>query len=84
MPDISDLLALSPPRPRPPAAPRSARSIVATVAAMIVTGVLFALGVGHRTGRIALLGRAGAFAERHVRPPRLGRPAGGGRSPAPC
>jgi hypothetical protein len=38
--------------------------IIASVAAMIVTGGLFALGYGHRTGRTHLLDRLGALAER--------------------
>ena len=38
--------------------------VIATVAAMVVTGALFALGYGHRTGRWDVLTRLGAFAER--------------------
>jgi hypothetical protein len=38
--------------------------IVATVAATLVTGALFALGYGHRTGRVRLLADLGAHAER--------------------
>ncbi|MFI5025963.1 MAG: hypothetical protein ACHQCI_04355 [Solirubrobacterales bacterium] len=38
--------------------------VIATAAAMIVTGGLFALGYGHRTGRTCLLERLGAFTER--------------------
>jgi hypothetical protein len=38
--------------------------IVATTAAMVVTAVLLVLGLGHRTGRVALLGRMAAFAQR--------------------
>jgi hypothetical protein len=32
--------------------------IIATVGAMLATGALLALGIGHRTGRFRLLGRA--------------------------
>jgi len=38
--------------------------VIATVAAMVVTGVLLVLGVGHRTGRVGVLGREAARAER--------------------
>ena len=38
--------------------------VIATVAAMIVTGALFALGYGHRTGRWDVLTRLGDYAER--------------------
>jgi hypothetical protein len=38
--------------------------IIATVAAMIVTGGLLALGYGHRTGRTRILTDLGAYAER--------------------
>ena len=38
--------------------------MVATAAATIITGFLFALGAGHRLGRTDVLDRAGAFAER--------------------
>ena len=38
--------------------------VLASVAAMIVTGALLALGYGHRTGRTEALERLGAFAER--------------------
>lgn len=37
---------------------------IATGAAMIVTGVLLWLGMGHRSGKVALLGRLGRFSER--------------------
>ena len=38
--------------------------VIATVAAMVVTGALFALGYGHRTGRWDVLTRLGAYTER--------------------
>ena len=38
--------------------------VIATVAALVVTSVLLVLGIGHRTGRVHLLARASAFAER--------------------
>jgi len=38
--------------------------IIATAAAVLVTGGLFALGYGHRTGRTRLLERLGGFSER--------------------
>jgi hypothetical protein len=36
----------------------------ASAAALVLTTVLFVLGMGHRTGRVALLGRWAAFSER--------------------
>lgn len=38
--------------------------VIATVAALVVTGVLLLLGVGHRKGRVGVLGREAARAER--------------------
>ena len=38
--------------------------ILASVAAMVVTAGLLILGIGHRTGRVAALGRLAAFSER--------------------
>jgi len=38
--------------------------VIATVAAMVVTALLLWLGVGHRTGRVGVLGREAARAER--------------------
>ena len=55
----------------PPAGGAAIGQVIgASVAGMIVTGFLLVLGIGHRTGRLDWLGRAGAFAER-----RLGLPA---------
>src|SRR4029079_13234117 len=38
--------------------------IIATAGAMVLTSVLLILGIGHRTGRVGVLGRAAAFTER--------------------
>src|SRR4051795_5338965 len=38
--------------------------VIATTAATIVTGVLLYFGMGHRSGKVALLGNLGAFSER--------------------
>jgi hypothetical protein len=38
--------------------------VIATAGAVLVTGVLLWLGIGHRTGKVALLGRLGTFSER--------------------
>ena len=38
--------------------------VIATAGAMVVTAVLLWLGMGHRSGKVALLGRLGAFSER--------------------
>src|SRR5215212_6221451 len=38
--------------------------VIATAGAMVVTAVLLWLGIGHRSGKVALLGRLGAFSER--------------------
>jgi hypothetical protein len=38
--------------------------IIATAAAMILTGVLLYFGLGHRSGKVPYLGRLGAFSER--------------------
>src|SRR5215212_12149395 len=38
--------------------------VIATAGAVIVTAVLLWLGIGHRNGKVALLGRLGAFSER--------------------
>ena len=38
--------------------------IIATTAALIVTAALLVLGLGHRSGRVALLGRLAGFSER--------------------
>ncbi len=50
----------------PPAAGAAVDQVViATTAAVLVTGVLFGLGWGHRTGSTQILARLGAHAERH-------------------
>ena len=64
MPDISDLPALIAAAAPPAGGAAIGQVIVATLAATIVTGILFALGAGHRLGRTQLLERAGAYAER--------------------
>jgi hypothetical protein len=38
--------------------------VLATTGAMIATAVLLALGIGHRTGRVHVLGKLAAFSER--------------------
>ncbi|MEA2449499.1 MAG: hypothetical protein QOG63_1431 [Thermoleophilaceae bacterium] len=38
--------------------------VIATTGAVVVTAVLLWLGMGHRSGKVALLGRLGAFSER--------------------
>src|SRR5215212_3445266 len=38
--------------------------VIATAGAVIVTAVLLWLGMGHRSGKVALLSRVGAFSER--------------------
>ena len=38
--------------------------VIATAGAMLVTAVLLWLGMGHRSGKVGLLGRIGAFSER--------------------
>ena len=38
--------------------------VIATVGALAVTSILLVLGLGHRSGRVRLLGRAAALAER--------------------
>ncbi|HEY4276903.1 MAG TPA: hypothetical protein VGM91_01715 [Conexibacter sp.] len=38
--------------------------VIASTAALILTSALLYLGMGHRSGRVALLGRAAAYAER--------------------
>jgi hypothetical protein len=38
--------------------------ILATTGAMLLTGALLVLGIGHRTGRLGLLGRVAGFSER--------------------
>ncbi len=61
MTDLIPLLAQASP---PAGGAAIGQVILATTAATIVTGGLFALGYGHRTGRTDLLDRLGAFAER--------------------
>ena len=51
--------------------------VIATTAAMIVTAALLILGMGHRSGRVALLGRTADWASRISGvPPWLALPAG--------
>ncbi|MDX6616856.1 MAG: hypothetical protein QOD60_1947 [Solirubrobacterales bacterium] len=51
----------------PPAGGAAIGQVIgASVAGMIVTGFLLVLGIGHRTGRLDWLGRAGAYAERRL------------------
>jgi hypothetical protein len=38
--------------------------LLATTGAMLLTGALLVLGIGHRTGRLGLLGRVAGFSER--------------------
>jgi hypothetical protein len=64
MPDMPDLPALIAAAAPPAGGAAIGQVIVATVAATIVTGILFALGAGHRLGRTQLLERAGAYTER--------------------
>src|SRR4051795_1643608 len=40
--------------------------ILASSAALVVTTAMLVLGMGHRSGRVALLGRAAAYAERRT------------------
>jgi hypothetical protein len=61
MTDLIPLIAQSPP---PAGGAAIGQVIIASTAATIVTGGLFALGYAHRTGKTGLLDRAGAFAER--------------------
>jgi len=43
--------------------------VLVTVAAIVLTSSLLVLGLGHRSGRVQLLGRVAAFAERALRMP---------------
>ncbi len=61
MTDLIPLLAQASP---PAGGAAIGQVVLATTAAMIVTGGLFALGYGHRTGRTNLLDRIGGYAER--------------------
>jgi hypothetical protein len=61
MTDFIPLLATNAP---PAGGAATDQVIIATAAAMIVTGGLLALGYGHRTGRLPILTRLGAIAER--------------------
>ena len=71
MTDLIPLLAQASP---PAGGAAIGQVVLATTAAMIVTGGLFALGYGHRTGRTNLLERIGGYAERQFRACRPGRP----------
>src|SRR5687768_16461924 len=74
MTDLIPLIAQASP---PAAGAALDQVIIASVAATIVTGGLFALGYGHRTGRTQILERLGAFAERiSGLPPWAALPAG--------
>jgi len=74
MTDLIPLLAQASP---PAGGAAIGQVILASTAAMIVTGGLFAVGYGHRTGRTDLLNRAGGFAERVSGiPPWAALPAG--------
>ena len=61
MTDFTALLAAAAP---PAGGAAIGQIVVATAAATIITGFLFALGIGHRMGRTDVLDRAGAYAER--------------------
>ncbi len=50
--------------PKPAGGAAIGQIVIATVAAIVVTTVLVVLGFGHRTGRVGLLGRGAARAER--------------------
>lgn len=43
--------------------------LIVTLSATVLTSALLVLGLGHRSGRVALLGRIGGFAERALRLP---------------
>ncbi|MGI9021303.1 MAG: hypothetical protein ACR2G3_11410 [Solirubrobacterales bacterium] len=61
MTDLIPLLAQASP---PAGGAAIGQVVLATTAAMLVTGALFALGYGHRTGRTDILERLGAYSER--------------------
>src|SRR5918992_1052711 len=43
--------------------------VIGTIAAVIITGGMFALVLGHRSGKVKLLDRLGSFSERQTGPP---------------
>jgi hypothetical protein len=61
---VTTLLAASTSSAPPAGGAAIGQIVIATVAAMVITGALFALGYGHRTGRWQVLTRLGAYAER--------------------